>query len=275
MKRILLFVFILSVYHAKASDTLTVRQVFNFNVGDTFDYVSSATYQYFPNGNYPNSSNIYRLVITSKTFSYDSQTIYYTYNLPLSGHVDSFIYHNLDSGIVYYDTLGRPGVAIAQLQTNIDSDNRIVNIIQAGTTDYGYTNQYTQGLGLTYSLSSEGNVIDGMITSETRLFYYYQDSVGHGIPYYNLPNGVNDIAYNVSINVYPNPTNGSLHISIPDAVPISSRLILSDIIGQTVYSSLISTIESTHDISNLSPGIYTWKLIQNSSIIKTGKLVKE
>jgi hypothetical protein len=99
--------------------------------------------------------------------------------------------------------------------------------------------------------------------------------VGHGIPYYNLPNGINDIAYNVLNNIYPNPTINQLHLSISDGSQYNSQLLLSDILGQTVYSSPISTSESTHDISNLSAGMYTWRLMQNNAIIKIGKIVKQ
>jgi hypothetical protein len=90
-----------------------------------------------------------------------------------------------------------------------------------------------------------------------------------------LLTGISNIAGNQLINLYPNPSTGQVLLSISDASPYNAQLMLSDILGQAVYSSPISSSESTHDISSLSAGIYTWRLMQNNTIIKTGKIVKE
>jgi hypothetical protein len=54
-----------------------------------------------------------------------------------------------------------------------------------------------------------------------------------------------------------------------------ANLTLTDLLGQEVYSSGISAKETTHDISELPVGIYTWRINTNGGIIKTGKVVKD
>jgi hypothetical protein len=91
----------------------------------------------------------------------------------------------------------------------------------------------------------------------------------------SLLTGVANIGDITTAILYPNPASDQLYMSFADASQYNVQLILSDILGQTVYSSPISTSETTHDISNLSAGIYTWRLVQNNAIIKTGKIVKQ
>jgi hypothetical protein len=115
--------------------------------------------------------------------------------------------------------------------------------------------------------------MDGFAGTDTTLVYFTKGALIRGIPYYNQPTGIDNIAYTSSTHIYPNPAADILHLSISNGY--NAELILSDLLGQTVYSSTISTSETTHDISNLSAGIYTWRLTQNNTIIKTGKIVKQ
>ena len=105
MKRILLLLFILiSLSKVKASDTLTVRQIFNFNVGDTFDYA----YNFSFSGGF-NSRTYSRFVITSKTTSIGNDTITYTRKqlYPAIAN-DVLVYTNLDSSVFQiFDTTSR------------------------------------------------------------------------------------------------------------------------------------------------------------------------
>jgi hypothetical protein len=50
---------------------------------------------------------------------------------------------------------------------------------------------------------------------------------------------------------------------------------MTDILGQEVYSLPVTQSETTHDISKLSAGMYTWRVVADNNIIKTGKVVKE
>lgn len=78
MKQILLTLFSLTLLlQAKASDTLTLRQVFNFNVGDTFDY--RETYTNNCMGIFTQS--YLRKIVISKSYNASQDTIYYEYNV--------------------------------------------------------------------------------------------------------------------------------------------------------------------------------------------------
>jgi hypothetical protein len=91
----------------------------------------------------------------------------------------------------------------------------------------------------------------------------------------NLLAGVSDIFTDVSISLYPNPATAELHLSLPEMITDKAYLKLTDLLGQEVYSSGISAKETTHDISKLPAGIYTWRINTNGGIIKTGKVVKD
>lgn len=108
MKKAILFLLIISAFSKiKASDTLTVRQVFNFNVGDTFDY-----HQHFAGDlagpGYVVSDDYQRIIITGKNTTVHQDTIFYTYsqkgiNTLYTPYYFKSVYTNLDSTILYYD----------------------------------------------------------------------------------------------------------------------------------------------------------------------------
>lgn len=79
----------------------------------------------------------------------------------------------------------------------------------------------------------------------------------------------------VEIHLYPNPTTDQIHLSISEMNGLNYQLILTDILGQEVYSSSVTQSETIHDITNLPQGIYTWRLSGNNNIIKASKLVKQ
>jgi hypothetical protein len=113
----------------------------------------------------------------------------------------------------------------------------------------------------------------------------YPDS-GIGNCILTLVDGINNLTKSLSINLYPNPTTDQIHLSISDMNGPNYQLILTDILGQEVYSSPVMQSESIHDISGLSSGMYMWRVCpqirpgggfntNSLEIIKTGKVVKE
>jgi len=80
--------------------------------------------------------------------------------------------------------------------------------------------------------------------------------------------GQNEISYNDYINVYPNPTNGTLHIecNIPEG---DYTMTMTDVLGQTMYST--STHISGHytnsiEMSNYAEGLYILSIKGSNSI---------
>jgi hypothetical protein len=250
MKRILLlFAFSAVFITAKAADTLTTRQIYNYDVGDSFAYVSAdydatshAFHQYFSTA-----------VILAKWYSISQDSLFYVQ----TGN-DTLLYTGLDQKLSLIDT---PQNCQCTLHFTIDSTcNTIRNSL---------TYEYIKGLGKAF----DGAASDDGSYSYTALTYSVKAGLYQRTPYFTT--SMIDVSDIPDIHLYPNPTAGSIHLSFPDASRNNGRLILIDILGQEVSSSSIADTETTHDISSLPSGIYTWRVVSDNTILKTGKIVKQ
>jgi hypothetical protein len=88
-----------------------------------------------------------------------------------------------------------------------------------------------------------------------------------------------DIQYNtflnientsIDFNVYPNPANNILNISISEN---NTFISLFDIVGKKVSEMELLNGNNTLNIENLNPGIYFYSIKRNGNIIETKKLV--
>jgi hypothetical protein len=270
MKKILLFLFVLSsTLSIKASDTLTVRQVFSFSVGDTFDYSHNITnydLQIF-------TTWYYRTVISQKVISPGQDSIIYNGNWVIT-NLDSIAAFQIDT--YYRDTMQWMTQTNFLDTTSFIFPGAISNDISSGFGEGGFSYKVTSGWGETYNQTSGIDNGGGSFNTETIQLIYFSNGIDHyGTPYYDYLGISNASADKVNIAVYPNPTSDQLHLSISGARLSNTQLIITDILGQEVYSSTITQSESTHDVSKLASGIYTWRVIDNNTIIKTGKVVKE
>jgi hypothetical protein len=253
MKRILLFLFILlSLSEVKASDTLTIRQVFNFNVGDTFDYRSTLT-------NNPGEGPIYygqtysRYIISAKTLSAGSDTVTYIRHqvYPLD-RFDTLVYTNLDSSVFVF--FGSPSVSHL---TYFDPDGRLIDSLYVyNSAGPDYSGEYGTGLGLTYSsYKTFGN--GSSVVTDTTLIYYAKDTDTWGTTYYqyigpNVPHYTpipEDSAYwnyiyqcpwyaDGAIFPYfgaPVSTGGKINFNGHTYVDIGLGYFRNDTVGQKVY----------------------------------------
>ena len=272
MRRILISIFIMLIfYQVKASDTLTIRQVFNFNVGDTFDYKVTHEVDAGPASQY--SVSYYRYVITDKISVSASDTLIYLRQLKYPAIInDTLIFDALDSSIYTETKILSSGYYFS---TGHDSNNLIFNNTEFIHTDGGTYQTFTESLGLTYSRKSWGNPTETTGYDDTLLIYYSNGTTHIGTPYYNQPTGINYVINTSNIHLYPNPTSDQLHLSYSATTQYSPQLTLIDILGQEVYSSPITQSETTHDISKLSKGLYTWRITDNNAIIEIGKIIKQ
>ncbi len=78
-----------------------------------------------------------------------------------------------------------------------------------------------------------------------------------------------------SISLYPNPNNGLINISLTSELAQHSSLEIYDAIGKLIIKQVLANELNAINISNLNNGIYLFKVLNNSSIIKIGKLIKE
>lgn len=157
MKKILLLFVLLSALHSvKASDTLTIRQIFNFDVGDTFDYKTSYSVNIWNNNcnGYPGDHHDYiRYVITDKIVSPANDSLKYV-RKQLYPHysVDTLKYTNLDSSVfLLFDTTGISQYVL--FDSVLLSDGRLTNSLRVTIPlAAGYSNTYGAGLGMTYAM---------------------------------------------------------------------------------------------------------------------------
>jgi uncharacterized repeat protein (TIGR01451 family) len=87
---------------------------------------------------------------------------------------------------------------------------------------------------------------------------------------------INSISNNLNVTAYPNPTHDLVNFTISDAIG-SVAVSLTDLSGKIVYSkNEISNSKVAIDVSNLSNGIYLYKVLEESSNHYTiGKLIVE
>jgi hypothetical protein len=258
-KLILLFLLLSALHSARASDTLTVRQVYNFAVGDTFDYLETG---------YP-GINSWRYIISSKYTSPTNDTITYMRFNPdtLSWHLsDTLLITKLDSTILVASDTPCPSCGCRK-NFRVDSAfNTQRNVIQWDCVLVIGSYGYIAGLGRVWQRSEndDGNYDD------IRLTYF-----SNGVQRIGYPLEIPGVEKDINIQLYPNPTLDLIHLSYSDGRGNSGTLFLTDLLGQQVYSSTITESETTHDISSLPSGIYTWRVVSDNTILKTGKIVKQ
>ena len=79
---------------------------------------------------------------------------------------------------------------------------------------------------------------------------------------------------NNGLKIYPNPSNGVYNLQTNEMNTAKSISIYS-ILGQKIYDTVISSNETTIDISNQPKGVYLYKVFGENGETKSGKLIVE
>jgi hypothetical protein len=82
---------------------------------------------------------------------------------------------------------------------------------------------------------------------------------------------VNKFEYG-QITVYPNPSNGLVHINYPEKYSNTVKIEIFDIVGRLVKNEFPD--HGQIDISNETPGIYFYKVYNFNDLLYSGKLTK-
>ena len=99
---------------------------------------------------------------------------------------------------------------------------------------------------------------------------------GYGIPDFNLAlaNGLSVTDFSkTDIIVYPNPTNDTISVTLPNDSDVKTIAIYS-ILGQKVLEKNISSQSATISLKSLTSGIYFYK-IESNTFSKSGKIIKQ
>jgi hypothetical protein len=274
MKRLLTGLLVLFFVPLMASDTLTRAQVYNFSVGDTFDYKQYVNYwdhQYIDT-TYINYS---RKVITNIYYSLDSSTEFIErttiYPLPLTK--DTLTLAQVQECELCLDTSSyyKPDV-LSFFPTS--AYDRIVNIIVTyrGGPPYPYQRVFAQGLGEVMDVDN-GSYLGGQVgqTDTFQLIYYAGGSSIWGSPYYTFPSGIGNVSNNETI-VYPSPNHGNF--KLVTALDVASEeLWIYDMLGNVVCKKTITATSTPIDIQAFGSGVYVWKIVQQNKVAALGKIV--
>jgi hypothetical protein len=106
-----------------------------------------------------------------------------------------------------------------------------------------------------------------------------QDNSGAGAAwvYSSLATGIAEVNKGQEeIIVYPNPANTilNIHFSNSSLLPFNSLFLITDILGNEVYSETLAGIDNSIDVSKWSNGIYFYQLSNNKETVR-GKFIKE
>ena len=293
MKKTLLLLILLSaLVSVRASDTLTVRQVYNFDVGDTFDYVNWGLISI------PVTIPITytRSIVVGKSITTDS-IIYTISHFPIDTFIDTTIVTHINNLILdtflvttlthhhgilppFVNILGTDSTrgltdsSAFSPYSHIQSWDSTYNDIGSYCCESSNSDiRFAKGLGMTFYKLGYGQNPDPIVVNFVSLIYHANSQRSSGIPYYSQPNGFNDLK-NANTHLYPNPTSDQLHLSIPKASQ-HYQFIISDLLDKELLSQPVTEKQTTMSISHLASGLYTWRLVSDNAIIKTGKVVKE
>ncbi len=87
-------------------------------------------------------------------------------------------------------------------------------------------------------------------------------SIGIGIPTKSLQ----------AVSIYPNPVNGSLYLNNLEGV---SQITVSNILGQTIISESVNSINMTINTNELRKGVYIVTFVTENGLVRSDRIVKE
>ncbi|MGB1207492.1 MAG: T9SS type A sorting domain-containing protein [Chitinophagales bacterium] len=88
----------------------------------------------------------------------------------------------------------------------------------------------------------------------------------------STPTNISELNLTALAEVYPNPSNDYIIVSLNDE--FGGNFVLYNSLGQKVLSKQINGLSKRIDIQKLAAGIYLYQIEKNSEIIAFGKLIK-
>jgi hypothetical protein len=272
LRIILTLAFSFSGVCISAQELMTIREVFDFEVGDLFHY---------RRGDEP--ANATRLTILGKSYSTEGDTLFYTiersyynrYNFDGSYTFENYIvssyYTNLDSTILTYkpelsfDSIYQLNKDLEIEDLNYDTiiENRqaYCNILINGIQVYiGYRayeeHLWGRGTGLIKKIIDTEEDPGGSVENYY-LFYFKKADCEFGTPdITNVEKNKIDLPI---INIFPNPANNFVQIELLSSLTEPLGIIIYGLSGSELKQQTGSGIVN-FDISDLAKGIYIIKI---------------
>lgn len=93
--------------------------------------------------------------------------------------------------------------------------------------------------------------------------------------YYKIPTGINDVAgSNVSLNVFPNPTNDLLTIDIGNATGSDYSVVVFDVIGRKMKTAPLNGTKTSISVADLAAGAYLVSCYSSNGKVATVRFIK-
>jgi hypothetical protein len=280
MKSIFTFWLFLVFLYTQAGDTLTRAQVYNFNVGDTFDYRHyNHTITFYPNPSNDSTISYSRYIIAAVYYSVDSNTRYIQRHelYPNSSIYDTLVLDRISEYEVLLDTpnCGAPTTIVSNSQYN----GRLVNILGPNPVAcFGPSfneDVFADGLGIVLSYGWGGAMIEGEnYWDSLELVYYAMDTETWGTPYYNFPSGLApSVATNNEITLLPTVNDGTFKVAFPDGTMVPTNFAVYDMSGRCLKQFFLTAITNQVNLGDCSDGVYIWKASTHLETTQTGKLI--
>ena len=161
------------------------------------------------------------------------------------------------------------------------------------TTNFGYASprlQRSNGGGVAYPYTIPNILsITGCSEGNTLFYYFYDWEVEHGAMECNSQRvavvatvysdaGINEVANELGITTYPNPTDGQLNIKPTKGNVNNATLKVLDMTGKTVYAertvNMVQGSVKTVDVSGLAAGMYTLEVSNGQSVYNVKFIVR-
>lgn len=290
----------------------TVREVYNFSVGDTFMYGNS-TSRIGASSPCDSYSEKQTKIVLERAINANDDTITYKYERlrkRISMYCNVFyyqdtiteVYTNLDSLIVpepsfdscfidygnlycsncYIDTNFvfidnnfkiRPQTLWTSFSFDFDSLQKINCSIQYNCGWDFKGKVYADNLGLIYDYWGQESV--GTYYSEL-VYYHKANGEAWGTPnYFEIITGVDDKNQELLLaTVFPNPIKDSkVNVVAPKSYNSNLKFSLSDLAGKEIDSRIIPTEKTTFQYDNLPTGLYFWNILSDGNVVKSGKII--
>jgi hypothetical protein len=92
--------------------------------------------------------------------------------------------------------------------------------------------------------------------------------------YYNTPLTVANVNNNATVNVYPNPANGILNVSLTGLNNGAAQVTIVNMLGQQVKMSSTTGGATQFDINELPTGCYIVNCTRDGIKIATARFIK-
>lgn len=255
----------------------TVRQVYDFAVGDTFEYYitsNTAADVYYMNvvlvrTNFANDSIIY----VTKGIKIDSgATMQKDITNSTVLDLDSPCYKpwitahtHLDSAVAVNDSF-----CITRMHSGYSFYcNEVGNYVNGRMNTTG---QCKIGLGATDTYNClTGTVCDNC--NDTYLMYFHKADGSTGGTPYDFAGAISDLINGLDIKVFPNPVNDHYELQLSATPPEDTYLQIFDNEGNLVKQELIHSLTNTYSRGNLVSGLYFWQVTLGDDILKRGQMI--